>query len=328
MFRENNRKISKLAKFVKVSVIGLSVLIAFNVMANNVIEVDSTETAIMPSMLAHTGGQYVPVSNVSEHLAQVVFYRALYSNDVEVGVSNVYVDQEFQGALRDGEFTVFCVEPGKHIIEAYMDDAPKYKGKYRPESHVEFTGGKTYFIETNRAPEAGIPVTVDRLQAENKLFGYKGGKTINRASAVRVCEYQEGAPLGNILFSFAGKNISDIEVGGGGIIKGMVENIIKLPANTQVNIVGHADPVGNQVFNQKLSVQRAETVKDILISYGVSPSMLFATGQGANNPTVDCTGLLANERNYCNRANRRVDIMFKSEVSFVGKREKTTLGLF
>lgn len=320
MFRENKRsEVNKLTTLLHVSTASLvPALLAFNAMANanDVMDISSTEevTVATPVVLTHTGAQYVPVSRVSESLAQVVFYRP--TGDVDVGVSNVYVDREFQGALRNGEFTVFCVEPGKHIIEAYADDAPNYGGKETPKSIARLNGGKTYFIETNRVPGVGTPIAVTRPQAENKLFGYKGGATINRASAVRACDYVGGSPLGNVLFSFAGKNVSDIEAGGTEIIQSMASHITSLPQGSHVNVVGHADPVGDPVFNQKLSVQRAETVKKVLISYGVSPSMLFISGQGSSNPAVDCTDLPNNERNFCNRANRRVDTMIQTRNGF------------
>ncbi|MCD1124876.1 OmpA family protein [Jinshanibacter sp. LJY008] len=320
MFRENEKsEVNKLATLLRISAMGLvPALLAFNVtaagaLANDVMEISSTEeaTAAAPVVLTHTGTQYVPVSRVSENLVQVVLYRP--AGDMGVGVSNVYVDREFQGALRNGEFTVFCVEPGKHIIEAYADDAPNYSGKEAPKTIARLNGGKTYFIETNRVPGVGTPIAVARTQAESKLFGYKGGATINRASAVRACDYVGGSPLGNVLFSFAGKNVSDIEAGGTEIVQNMASHIKDLPAGSRVNIIGHADPVGNSSFNQKLSVQRAEIVKKMLLSYGVSPSVLSVSGQGDRDLTVDCSGLPNNERNVCNRANRRVDTMIQTD---------------
>ncbi|MBK5074733.1 OmpA family protein [Budviciaceae bacterium CWB-B4] len=319
MFRENKgSEVNKLTVLLRASALGLvPALLAFNVTAagtsaNDVMEISSTEEAAVtaPVVLSHTGSQYVPVPQVSERLAQVVFYRPV--GDADVGVSNVYIDREFQGALRNGEYTVFCVDPGKHVIEAYADDAPNYDGKESPKSVARLNGGKTYFIEANRVPGVGTPIAVTRSQAESKLFGYKGGATINRASAVRSCDYAGGAPLGNVLFSFAGKNVSDIEAGGTEIVQNMANHINGLPLVTRVNVVGHADPVGNPASNRKLSLQRAETVKQMLISYGVSPAVLFTNGQGDSNPTVDCTGMEKTERNLCNRANRRVDTMIQT----------------
>nr|WP_268991496.1 OmpA family protein [Limnobaculum eriocheiris] len=196
-----------------------------------------------------------------------------------------------------------------------MDDAPGYSGKRTPGSLARLNGGKTYFIETSRVPSIGTPIAVTRAQAESKLFSYKNGTVINRASTVRACDYVEGTPLGNALFRFAGKKVSDIEVGGVEIVQKIANNINKLPAGSRINVVGHADPVGNSVFNRKLSLQRAETVKQILISYGVSPTILFTDGQGDSNLTVDCTDMPNNERNLCNRANRRVDIMIQIDNS-------------
>lgn len=332
MFRENKRsEVNKLSAWLHTSAIGMiPALLAFNVAAkdmsgNDVMEInpvnDAEDTSVVitpgPAVtMTHTGTQYVPVGRISDSLSQVVFYNPKKVGDSATGVANIYVDREFQGALKSGEFSVFCVEPGKHTIEAYQNDAPNYANKAVPRTMAKLVGGKTYFVETNSDQSVGTPVSVNRTQAENQLFGYNSSATINRASAVKACEYVGGmSQLGNVLFSFAGHKVSDVETGGKEIAKNMADYIKGQPQIQRVDIVGHADPVGNAAFNQKLSVQRAETVKKMLISYGVPASLLFTSGEGANNPTVDCSDMPGKERNFCNRANRRVDALIQTNSS-------------
>ncbi|AWH88915.1 hypothetical protein HYN51_10340 [Limnobaculum parvum] len=331
MFRKNNMsQLSKPSMWLRASAMGLlPALLAFNVMAKGVVShdemeiipVDSSDAPVVATpgpaiTMTHTGTQYVPVGRIGNALSQVVFYHPKRAGDSAIGVANIYVDREFQGALKSGEFSVFCVEPGKHIIEAYQNDAPNYAGKEVPRTMARLDGGKTYFVETNTDQNVGTPVSVNRTQAENQLFGYKNSATINRASAVRACEYVGGmSQLGNVLFSFAGRKVSDIEAGGKDIVENMADYIKGQPQIQRVDIVGHADPVGSSAFNQKLSVQRAETVKKMLVSKGVPASLLFTSGEGDSNPTVDCSGLPNKERNFCNRANRRVDALIQTNTN-------------
>ncbi|WP_157953061.1 OmpA family protein [Limnobaculum parvum] len=323
-------QVNKRSTWCRKSAIGLiSALLTFNAMANPAVDndsmmFDSVESSAGPVastpgpavIMKHTGLQYLPVGKIGNSLSQVVFYNPKKSSSNTIGVADIYVDREFQGALREGQFSVFCLLPGKHIIEAYQNDAPHYTGKEAPKTIAQLNGGKTYFVETNSDKDNGTPVSVSRITAENQLFGYKSSATINRASAVKPCEYVGGmSQLGNVLFNFAGNKVSDIEAGGVDIVKNMAKHINSLPQIQRVDIVGHADPIGTPEFNQKLSVQRAETVKKMLISYGVPASMLFTSGEGANNPTVNCDSLQNQERNYCNRANRRVDALIQTNDS-------------
>ncbi|MCD1125688.1 OmpA family protein [Jinshanibacter sp. LJY008] len=332
MFRKNKiSQVSQSSAWLRASAVGLiTALFAFNVMARGAVDSDTMiinsmdESSNIPEVstpgpaviMKQTGLQYLPVGNIGDSLSQIVFYNPKRANNGGVGVANIYVDREFQGAIRSGQFSVFCLVPGKNIIEVYQNDAPNYTGKAAPKTMASLKGGKTYFVETNPDQNTGTPVSVNRVAAESQLFGYKSSATINRASAVKPCEYVGGmSQLGNVLFSFAGNKVSDIESGGINIVKNMAKHINSLPQIQRVNIVGHADPIGTPEFNQKLSEQRAETVKKLLISYGVPGSVLFTSGEGANNPTVNCDSLESKERNYCNRANRRVDALIKTNDS-------------
>jgi OmpA-OmpF porin, OOP family len=72
-----------------------------------------------------------------------------------------------------------------------------------------------------------------------------------------------------------------------------------------VQIVGHTDSTGSPDYNQKLSEQRAATVKDFLVKNGVDPSKITILGMGERNPIAD------NATKEGRAKNRRVDIMVK-----------------
>ena len=57
--------------------------------------------------------------------------------------------------------------------------------------------------------------------------------------------------------------------------------------NLRVEIQGYTDNVGPEKYNQKLSLERAETVKRFLVAKGVEASRLSTTGFGEANPISD-----------------------------------------
>jgi OOP family OmpA-OmpF porin len=58
--------------------------------------------------------------------------------------------------------------------------------------------------------------------------------------------------------------------------------------NTEVMItVGHTDSIGNDAYNQKLSVRRAEAVKAYLVSKGIDAARVYTEGKGKTQPIAD-----------------------------------------
>ena len=54
--------------------------------------------------------------------------------------------------------------------------------------------------------------------------------------------------------------------------------------NSNLQVVGHTDNVGEADYNQKLSEQRAGAVSAALINGGVAPNRISVTGRGENQP--------------------------------------------
>jgi outer membrane protein OmpA-like peptidoglycan-associated protein len=83
------------------------------------------------------------------------------------------------------------------------------------------------------------------------------------------------------------------------VLDSVAEGIKLLGGDTRVLIEGHTDAAGHDVYNLRLSKQRAQSVKHYLVTrHGIAPSSLITVGKGEREPL---DGLPANARE-----NRRV----------------------
>ena len=93
------------------------------------------------------------------------------------------------------------------------------------------------------------------------------------------------------------------------------EVVVKMKAHPEVEVLlvtGHADRIGTEKYNQKLSEKRAHAVKAYLVQQGVEDKRIEAVGKGESEPVVDCKNIKGHENGHnkklveCLQPNRRV----------------------
>ena len=72
--------------------------------------------------------------------------------------------------------------------------------------------------------------------------------------------------------------------------------------------IGHADAIGSDAYNQKLSVRRAEAIKAYLVSKGIEPNRIYTEGKGEKQP-------VASNKTADGRAKNR-----RTEIEVIGTR--------
>lgn len=89
------------------------------------------------------------------------------------------------------------------------------------------------------------------------------------------------------------------------ILDTLVAKIKGNPAIDHITITGHTDAQGAADYNQQLSENRANTVRDYFIANGIDGAMLTAVGMGEAQPIAD------NATREGRAQNRRVELDFR-----------------
>jgi outer membrane protein OmpA-like peptidoglycan-associated protein len=87
-----------------------------------------------------------------------------------------------------------------------------------------------------------------------------------------------------------------------------ISGIVLSHPGLHLQLEGYTDSTGSEQFNQKLSEQRANAVRDFLASQGVNPDTMSVVGYGESNP------IASNDTATGRQLNRRVEMVVSGEV--------------
>ena len=156
--------------------------------------------------------------------------------------------------------------------------------------------GKTAFVSSQReGGQGGYDIYTFELPEEIR------SDSANYLATVDVVELAPGdaVVLQNIQFEFNSSALTaDSQAG----IEMLVEFLKRNP-DLKVELAGHTDDVGSASYNQKLSADRAESVRKALIDHGIDETRLTAKGYGANKP------LWPNDSDEHRALNRRTEMI-------------------
>ena len=139
--------------------------------------------------------------------------------------------------------------------------------------------GKTAFISSLREGGfGGYDIYTFELPEEVR------SDSANYLSNVDVVELAPGdaVVLQNIQFEYNSSALTEDSQSGIQMLTGFLQRNPDL----RVELAGHTDDVGSANYNQKLSADRAEVVRQALIANGIDSSRLTAKGYGASQPIV------------------------------------------
>ncbi len=99
-------------------------------------------------------------------------------------------------------------------------------------------------------------------------------------------------------------NGNQLATGADAVLAQLRAALAHLPA-AEVVLIGHTDRVGSLEANDRLSLARAETVREILVAAGLPRAAISVAGRGEREPAVSTADEVAEARN------RRVEIKIR-----------------
>jgi type IX secretion system PorP/SprF family membrane protein len=101
-------------------------------------------------------------------------------------------------------------------------------------------------------------------------------------------------------------NSADLDDESSQYLKDLSKALLDNP-QLKIKLVGHTDNIGSDKFNLKLSIYRAEVIKNFIVEQGVTPDRILADGKGMREP------LNANKNEDERALNRRVELTIMYE---------------
>jgi OOP family OmpA-OmpF porin len=205
------------------------------------------------------------------------------------------------------EISARFVETGKPV-KNYIDAVINLNLKAGQESYVrvvDLGNGRAFMKEIDASiAKADLKKTHRQIHA------------ISRVSEAVACDPSEVKPVETItlaadaLFGFGKSDIKAISQQGRESLDDLITRLQKSYGKfdeTQLQVIGYADPLGNPTSNQRLSAARADTIKTYMVNGGIASNKISSEGRGATELVAANCGKTATPENIeCNKSNRRV----------------------
>lgn len=145
-----------------------------------------------------------------------------------------------------------------------------------------------------------------QIEHENKLAALEIQNAANSQQLARIQAELDNAPeavLGAKVYSvYFDPDATNLKAGSVRNLEKMADAIIQSSRVAYVNVAGHTDDTGDDSYNRKLALARAENVAAYLMGRGISNDQINVKSFGAENPVT------TNTTPEGRQINRRVEV--------------------
>ena len=230
------------------------------------------------------------------------------SADVRSNLSALQGDpnlaERAQDAVREAEAAVRLAEEPLPASEARLAEHRVYMAEQKVE--IARARATTSYAEDQRQrfseerEEARLAARTEEADRARR-----GSADLQRQIDILEAEATERGivlTLGDVLFT---SGSADLQPGGDDNLNRLVDFLNQHPER-RVVIEGHTDSVGSAQSNQRLSEQRAGSVRSYLTRRGISSDRLSSLGVGADRPVA------TNDNASGRQQNRRVEVIIEN----------------
>jgi outer membrane protein OmpA-like peptidoglycan-associated protein len=137
--------------------------------------------------------------------------------------------------------------------------------------------------EKARADQAAAQQQAQRAVNQTEQMRERLKEQLNQVLATRETARGLIVNMSDVLFDF---NKYTLKPGAREKLAKVSGILLSYP-NLQMQVEGYTDNIGSDEYNQKLSEERADAVRDYLVSQGVSQATISAAGYGKADPVAD-----------------------------------------
>jgi OOP family OmpA-OmpF porin len=257
--------------------------------------------------------------------SRLVFYRP--TSQATTGAVSVLVNEQYHASLVSGGYTYICLTPGNAELGVrYMDvDRRPNKDGLDAISALQMQSGQTHYLRINESPVGRLflqPVQAATAQQElagtrmqihtiSRVIGSQACRTMDVQQAGGSTQTQIIQLAGDTLFAFNRSDRAGLTQEGTFAIDKMVQQIQREFSKVdRVHVVGHADPLGSEPANERLSIDRALTVREQMVSSAQLLVPITTEGRGSRELVIrHCSRVTTPESVSCNQLNRRVTVI-------------------
>jgi outer membrane protein OmpA-like peptidoglycan-associated protein len=213
---------------------------------------------------------------------------------------------EAEQARKDAEAAKAAAEQAKAEAEQAAAEAARQKEEAEKAKAEAIAQQQALAAETAKAQQAAAQSEQLRQQAEKEKQELRARllQQLNTILATRDTARGLIANMSDVLF----------KTGSYELLPGARERLAKVSGillaypSLHVQIEGHTDSVGSDDYNQQLSEERADAVKDYFVQQGIAADSIEAKGFGKTQP------IASNDTPEGRQQNRRVELVLSGDV--------------
>ena len=269
------------------------------------------------------GAQFSPPAGTAASQSRILVYRVNDSTALS-GATGVFINGQYHTSLVAGGYSQLCVEPGTVEIAArQMRIGRTAKDNYDSITATRLQPAQNQYFAVYE--DSGRPV-LKPMPAAQALKEMTGSRlqmhTVSRVRTAQQCINapadqgvqlvpampQQFALSGDALFAFGRSDTAGLTTEGLAVIDQLVARIRNDYTHiNHIHVIGHANPLGSPAANQRLSTERADTVRKYIERVSQISARITSEGRGSRQPVVKTCGSVASASAIaCNQPNRRV----------------------
>lgn len=267
------------------------------------------------------GGPFKPSAGVSSTQSRVVLYRVAQS--LLPGATSIFLDGRYQASLEAGAWTELCYKTGPTELGArQMRVGSSPKDLPDTITALSLMPGQTHYLRVQQSGSKPVLQPVAAAQALQELVGTREQlHTVSRVAQACVEVTALSAPAApmpvqtytlpaDTLFAFDRSDRDAMTDNGTRAIDSLLARLAQdFSRIDRVHLIGHADPLGSPARNERLAIERAQTVREYLLMTRQLQAPITAEGRASREPVVRSCGSVATAQAIaCNQPNRRVAI--------------------